>query len=94
MSGPEFRHSNGDDPRAWNYGTYYVEANVTQEQWGTIPGPHDPVFNGTMGTALFPGPMSTVLAGLGWAGMRGGMCRRRALSSPARALQFADMVLI
>lgn len=25
---------------------------MTQEQWGTIPGPHDPVFHGTMGISL------------------------------------------
>ena len=43
------RHSQGDDPRAWSYYDYFVEANVTQEQWGSIPGPHDPVFNKTMG---------------------------------------------
>ena len=30
-----FTHAEGDDPRAWSYGTYHVEANVTQEQWGT-----------------------------------------------------------
>lgn len=44
-----FSHSSGDDPRAWSYGRYGVEANVSQEQWGSIPGPHDPVFNKTMG---------------------------------------------
>ena len=38
--------------RAWSYGRYYAEANVTQEQWGTIPGPKDAVFNHTMGLSL------------------------------------------
>lgn len=47
-----FGHDVGDDPRAWSYGRYSSEANVTQEQWGTIPGPHDPVFNGTMGLSF------------------------------------------
>jgi hypothetical protein len=52
-----FSHVTGDDPRAWSYraggaNPYTVEANVTQEQWGTIPGPHDPVFNGTMGLSF------------------------------------------
>lgn len=48
----------GDDPRAWSYGNYYVEGNVTQEQWGTIPGPHDPVFNGTMGLSFLESPLT------------------------------------
>lgn len=47
-----FSHAQGDDPRAWSYGQYGVEANVTQEQWGTIPGPHDAVFNKTMGLSF------------------------------------------
>jgi arylsulfatase A-like enzyme len=45
-------HSNGDDPRAWSYGTYWTEANFTQEQWGTIPGPGDAVYE----NASIPAP--------------------------------------
>jgi arylsulfatase A-like enzyme len=53
-----FSHAAGDDPRAWSYRyAYGVEANVTQEQWGTIPGPHDQVFNGTMGLSFFESPL-------------------------------------
>ena len=43
-----FAHKFGDDPRGWSDG-YAVEANFSQEQWGSIPGPHDPVFNFQMG---------------------------------------------
>ena len=43
-----FSHKAGDDPRAWSSG-YGVEANFSQEQWGSIPGPHDPVFDFRMG---------------------------------------------
>jgi arylsulfatase A-like enzyme len=57
-SHPRFRHTNGDDPRAWSYYDYGVEANVTQEQWGGIPGPHDPIYNGTMGLSYFESPLS------------------------------------
>ena len=32
-----FSHKEGDDPRAWSNG-YAVEANFSQEQWGSIPG--------------------------------------------------------
>lgn len=52
-----FTHASGDDPRAWSYGPYGVEANRTQEAWGTIPGPHDPVFNGTMGLSFMESPL-------------------------------------
>jgi iduronate 2-sulfatase len=55
---PAFRHTNGDDPRAWSYYDYGVEANNTQEQWGGIPGPHDPIYNGTMGLSFFESPLS------------------------------------
>jgi arylsulfatase A-like enzyme len=47
-----FSHSKGDDPRAWSYFEYGAEANKTQEQWGTIPGPGDPVFNKTHGPSF------------------------------------------
>ena len=54
-----FNHTNGDDPRAWSYEwPYGVEANVTQEQWGTIPGPHDAVFNKTMGLSFMESPLA------------------------------------
>jgi len=43
-----FPHAQGDDPRAWSE-SYFAEANHTQEAWGTIPGPKDSCFNGTMG---------------------------------------------
>ena len=39
-------------------GTYGVEANRTQEQWGTIPGPNDAVFNHTMGLSLLESPLT------------------------------------
>ena len=53
-----FSHVAGDDPRAWSYPyPYGVEANVTQEQWGTIPGPHDDCFNKTMGLSLMESPL-------------------------------------
>eukprot|EP00658_Telonema_sp_P-2_P025178 TRINITY_DN20138_c0_g1_i1.p1 TRINITY_DN20138_c0_g1~~TRINITY_DN20138_c0_g1_i1.p1 ORF type:complete len:541 (-),score=105.76 TRINITY_DN20138_c0_g1_i1:398-2020(-) len=51
-----FVHADGDDPRGWAAG-YTVEANTTQEQWGTIPGPHDPVFNRTMGVSWMESPL-------------------------------------
>ena len=57
-AGQPFSHSFGDDPRAWNYGEYGVEANVSQEQWGSIPGPRDPKYNGTMGLSFFESPLS------------------------------------
>ena len=47
----KFNHVVGDDPRAWSDG-YDVEANFSQMQWGSIPGPHDPVFNGKMGLSF------------------------------------------
>ena len=34
-----FTHAFGDDPRAWSL-PYSVEANFSQEQWGSIPGPY------------------------------------------------------
>ena len=46
-----FSHKEGDDPRAWSNG-YAVEANFSQEQWGSIPGPYDPVFNYRMGLSF------------------------------------------
>ena len=52
-----FTHANGDDPQAWSYFDYGTEANVTQEQWGSIPGPHDKVFNGTMGLSYYESPL-------------------------------------
>lgn len=52
-----FAHSSGDDPRASSYFTYFAEANVTQEQWGAIPGPRDPVFNRTMGLSWMESPL-------------------------------------
>jgi arylsulfatase A-like enzyme len=33
---PAFSHVNGDDPRAWSYGEYGVEADEGQEQFGCI----------------------------------------------------------
>ena len=54
---PGFGHPRGDDPRAWSDG-YTVEANVTQEQWGSIPGPHDPLYNGTMGVSWVQSELS------------------------------------
>lgn len=57
-SAGHFTHINGDDPRAWSYGQYGVEANVSQEQWGSIPGPHDPKYNGTMGLSFYESPLS------------------------------------
>lgn len=56
-AGYGFTHQQGDDPRAYSE-PYFVEANVTQEQWGTIPGPHDPVFNHTMGVSWAASPLS------------------------------------
>ena len=53
---PGFTHENGDDPRAFSDG-YTVEANNTQEQWGTIPGPHDACFNHTMGVSWMESPL-------------------------------------
>eukprot|EP00656_Telonema_subtile_P005812 TRINITY_DN12657_c0_g2_i1.p1 TRINITY_DN12657_c0_g2~~TRINITY_DN12657_c0_g2_i1.p1 ORF type:complete len:545 (+),score=98.27 TRINITY_DN12657_c0_g2_i1:172-1806(+) len=55
---PNFTHALGDDPRGWAYGEYTVEANVTQEQWGSIPGPHDAVFGGNMGLSYMESPLS------------------------------------
>jgi arylsulfatase A-like enzyme len=52
-----FNHTVGDDPRAYSYYDYGVEANRTQEQWGSIPGPHDKVFNGTMGLSFYESPL-------------------------------------
>ena len=52
-----FTHKNGDDPRGYSL-PYFAEANVTQEQWGTIPGPNDPVFNGTMGLSWAESPLT------------------------------------
>jgi iduronate 2-sulfatase len=51
-------HAEGDDKRAWSYYDYGVEANFTQEQWGTIPGPLDPVFNHTRGVSFLESPLS------------------------------------
>ena len=54
-----FDHAVGDDPRAWSYRwPYGVEANFSQEQWGSIPSPTDPVFNGTIGLSLLESPLS------------------------------------
>jgi len=58
--GPEFSHVLGDDARGWTYGPYGVEGMLEQpfapqaeqfseEQFGTIPGPNFPQFNGTVG---------------------------------------------
>ena len=47
----KFNHIVGDDPRAWSNG-YSVEANFTQMQWGSIPGPHDQIFDGKMGLSF------------------------------------------
>jgi len=66
--GDEFAHVNGDDKRAWNYGTYGVEGMYqepndpqreqnSEEQFGTIPGPFFPVFNGTMGLSWMRSPL-------------------------------------
>jgi iduronate 2-sulfatase len=53
-------HARGDDARAWSYEYGYgVEANMSQEQWGSIPGPHSPVFNQTMGVSFLPTPDAT-----------------------------------
>jgi iduronate 2-sulfatase len=53
-----FDHAAGDDPRAWSYRwPYGVEANFTQEQWGSIPGPLDRVFNGSMGLSYWESPL-------------------------------------
>jgi iduronate 2-sulfatase/deleted-in-malignant-brain-tumors protein 1 len=51
-------HAMGDDKRAWSYFDYGIEANVTQEQYGTIPGPGDPIFNGTKGLSFLESPLS------------------------------------
>ena len=48
LGNSKFNHIVGDDPRAWSNG-YSVEANFTQMQWGSIPGPHDQIFDGKMG---------------------------------------------
>jgi iduronate 2-sulfatase len=52
-----FTHAEGDDPRAWTE-QYYAEANNTQTQFGSIPGPLDPVFNHTMGLSFMESPLS------------------------------------
>merc|ERR1719183_3302591 len=51
-----FTHAEGDDPRAWSE-PYYSEANRTQIQFGSIPGPLDPVFNHTMGLSFMESPL-------------------------------------
>jgi hypothetical protein len=51
MYGAAWDHQAGDDPRAWTL-PYFSETNNTQIQWGSIPGPHDPVYNGTMGRSF------------------------------------------
>lgn len=67
--GPDFVHTVGDDKRAWNYGAYGVEGQLEQpfdnqtnqraeEQFGTIPGPMEAVFNGTMGPSWMMSPLS------------------------------------
>lgn len=52
-----FSHAQGDDPRAWSYYDYFAEANFTQEQWGSIPGPGDPVFDRTGGLSFMESPL-------------------------------------
>ena len=51
LGNSKFNHIVGDDPRAWSNG-YSVEANFTQMQWGSIPGPHDQIFDGKMGLSF------------------------------------------
>lgn len=68
-AGPDFAHTVGDDFRAWNHGTYGVEGqllrpwpNTTQqkseEQWGTIPGPREAIFNGSQGPDWMRSPLT------------------------------------
>jgi hypothetical protein len=53
----DFPHAVGDDPRAWTL-PYYSEANNTQIQWGSIPGPHDPIYGGDMGRSFLESPLA------------------------------------
>eukprot|EP00928_Gymnodinium_smaydae_P090310 TRINITY_DN74136_c0_g1_i1.p1 TRINITY_DN74136_c0_g1~~TRINITY_DN74136_c0_g1_i1.p1 ORF type:complete len:575 (-),score=19.92 TRINITY_DN74136_c0_g1_i1:130-1791(-) len=52
-----FKHVDGDDPRAW-VEPYYIEANETQIQYGSIPGPHDPVFDHKAGLSFMESPLT------------------------------------
>ena len=54
----EFNHRNGDDPRAWSYGSYGVEADESQEQFGSIPGPGSQYFHGGPGVSYMESPLS------------------------------------
>ena len=67
--GSDFAHSVGDDFRSWNYGQYGVEGQLqepfdppteqfSEEQFGTIPGPKFPQFNGTQGPSWMMSPLS------------------------------------
>jgi hypothetical protein len=67
--GENVSHTVGDDPRAWNYGSYGVEGKLTapfdnatsqmsEEQWGTIPGPRSGYFNGGQGLSWMKSPLS------------------------------------
>eukprot|EP00051_Salpingoeca_urceolata_P028168 m.485386 g.485386 ORF g.485386 m.485386 type:complete len:530 (+) comp23798_c0_seq1:43-1632(+) len=47
--GPADPHSLGDDKRAWTL-PYFVEPECVQ--WGSVPCPHDKVWNGTMGDSI------------------------------------------
>lgn len=55
--GVAWDHAAGDDPRAWTQ-PYFSEANDTQIQWGSIPGPHDPVYDGKMGLSFLESPLA------------------------------------
>ena len=64
-----FSHTLGDDPRAWNHGSYGVEGQLrepfdnatdqqSEEQWGTIPGPGTAYFNGGLGLSWMRSPLT------------------------------------
>lgn len=59
----------GDDPRAWNHGSYGVEGELTtpfdnataqnsEEQWGSIPAPGTAYFNGGAGLSWMRSPLT------------------------------------
>jgi iduronate 2-sulfatase len=64
-----FSHMLGDDPRAWNHGSYGVEGQLrepfdnatdqnSEEQFGTIPGPGTAYFNGGLGLSWMRSPLT------------------------------------
>lgn len=67
--GPAFEHISGDDARGWNVPPYGVEGmfeepfdNATnqfaEEQFGTIPGPNEAIWNNTMGPSWLMSPLA------------------------------------